>query len=276
MAIERVPEHNAPSPKKASLWTSFLILLLLINHPLAASDCDAPINTETVHIKWVVDGDTVHLTDGRKVRLLGLNTPEIARKRKLAEPLAESARLRLLQLISPYQTIRLQQGHENKDRYQRTLANLYLPDGTNLSQILLREGLASLLIMPPNLRHSECFISAQTYAKTRRAGVWALDKYQASAVDTLEPDSNKGFIVIQGKIMRIGESRDSIWLNFNHKVSLRIFKRDLDYFHTFPINKLLGKAIEVQGWFHPYKDRLRMRIYHPSQIRILKSVSAGS
>ena len=59
---------------------------------LAAVDCPADRIDEYVEVADVHDGDTVRLVDGRKLRLIGFNTPELARDESPAEPLATEAR----------------------------------------------------------------------------------------------------------------------------------------------------------------------------------------
>ena len=61
--------------------------------------CPLPGKPEQVRVRQVVDGDTVRLVDGRSVRLIGINTPEIGRKGRSSEPYAEAAKRRLQALV---------------------------------------------------------------------------------------------------------------------------------------------------------------------------------
>jgi endonuclease YncB( thermonuclease family) len=84
--------------KKASLVGAFFVFVL----PLAPAQafCPAPGKLPSVKVRHVVDGDTLRLEDGRSVRLIGLNAPELGRKGRAAEPFAEAARRRLRELVA--------------------------------------------------------------------------------------------------------------------------------------------------------------------------------
>ncbi len=79
-------------------------------------------------VRWVVDGDTVVLADGRHVRYIGIDTPEIDHAKQQAEPLAYGARSVNRQLVEG-QSVRLEYDRETTDRYGRTLAYVYRGDG---------------------------------------------------------------------------------------------------------------------------------------------------
>jgi endonuclease YncB( thermonuclease family) len=76
----------------------FFVLALFVS-PVWAVECRADRIDETVSVSQVVDGDTLRLKDGRLIRFIGINTPELARKEKPAEPLAKKARKVLQSLL---------------------------------------------------------------------------------------------------------------------------------------------------------------------------------
>lgn len=80
----------------------------------------------------MVDGDTVHLRDGRSVRLIGINAPELAHNGRTTEPFAEAAKQRLQALVSASDgRLALQPGRQPRDHYGRTLAHLFDASGAN-------------------------------------------------------------------------------------------------------------------------------------------------
>src|SRR5690606_38338142 len=104
--------------------------------------CPAPERLPQVAVAQVIDGDTLRLTDGRSVRLIGLNTPELGRKGRVAEPLADAARNHLQQLVKASDgRLGLRMGREARDRYGRVLAHAYDVQGNNLEAALLAQGL---------------------------------------------------------------------------------------------------------------------------------------
>lgn len=84
-------------------------------------------------MQQVVDGDSLRLVDGRKVRLIGINTPELGRDGKPDEPLSVKARDALEKIIATH-TITLKMGPDKTDHYGRTLAYVMLPDGSSAGE----------------------------------------------------------------------------------------------------------------------------------------------
>src|SRR5258706_13154531 len=96
---------------------------------------------ETVSVRWALDGDSLLLTDGRQVRLIGINAPELGKNGVAEQPLAREARDRATALTRG-RTVRLVYDRERADRYGRTFANRMLSDGRELPKILLRQSSA--------------------------------------------------------------------------------------------------------------------------------------
>jgi len=119
--------------KKAFLWSAFFIAwsLLSVTVQAAADQCPDLPETGQGTIEFIYDGDTVQLTDGRKVRLLGIDTPEMNHRRGQAQPFARAALKRLRELIPRGTRVTLQTDRELHDRYQRLLAHLRREDGLN-------------------------------------------------------------------------------------------------------------------------------------------------
>src|SRR5690554_6263424 len=115
------------SSKKALLWSAFFIAWLFVPSVLA-DYCSMPGIGQAVKSKHVIDGDTLDLADGRRVRLIGINAPEIGRQGNVSEPYAQAARKGLQQLVSNAD-LRLLVGEETKDRYGRTLGHLFDAQG---------------------------------------------------------------------------------------------------------------------------------------------------
>lgn len=249
-------------------FSACCVLLIPALANASGSTCRAERTDETVHVRYVHDGDTLWLTDGRKVRIIGINTPELARDDTPTEPLAEQARDELRQLLGKSASVLLRYGKEKTDRYGRLLAHLYLNNGQNISAWLLRRGLALSLTIPPNLGHFECYQRAEQQARRQQKGLWSKRHTRLLHADSL-PASTRGFQIIRGRVQRIGHSRNTVWINFNRKFALRIIRKDLAYFKDTDFEKLKGKQLEVRGWVQYHKHQLRMRIRHPASMRIL-------
>jgi len=222
-----------------------------------------------VQVRYVHDGDTLHLKSGEKVRLIGINTPELARKGLPAQALAVQARDRLRQLVSNSgQQLKLKMDQEHRDRYGRLLAHLYSENGNSLSAQLLQDGLATLLAVPPNLDGLDCYARAEKKAQQTGKAIWQLERNQLIASTELHPRS-RGYRRISGKVIRIGEGRRNLWLNLPGKVAFRIDKNELPLFNTLKPRELLGKTILGRGWVYERKGELRMRLRTPYALEVL-------
>jgi endonuclease YncB( thermonuclease family) len=139
-------------------------------------------------VDHVHDGDSVRLADGRALRLIGIDTPELARDGRPDEPLARAARDRLRELLRDSgMRLELRFDREREDHYGRLLAHAYLPDGRSIAAELLAEGLATQLVVPPNEASWTCFRQAERVARRARLGLWALPGYQVMASQGLDP-----------------------------------------------------------------------------------------
>src|SRR5512143_1229238 len=126
------------APQKGALFVSiYTVILWVIGlHSLTAQggECPADRTDEEVRVAFVYDGDTVRLDDGRKIRLAGINAPEVAKQEQSAEPLANEARAYVSHLFDKDRRVRLRFEHERQDRYGRLLAHLFLQDGSSVEE----------------------------------------------------------------------------------------------------------------------------------------------
>ncbi|MEO5703139.1 MAG: thermonuclease family protein [Gammaproteobacteria bacterium] len=219
-------------------------------------------------VSQVYDGDTIELRDGRKVRLIGIDTPEIGHGNSSSQPLARTATDTLRKLLASSQGLRLRFDAEPKDKYRRLLAHLYLQNGTSVAAALLEQGLATALVIPPNVWNLDCYQAAERRAQATRRGIWSLPGYQPVDAAAL-PAKASGFRLVQGQVVRVGKSRKSIWLNLAGDVALRIDRKDLPYFKGLDLERLENHRVRARGWLHPQKRGLMMRIRHPAALERL-------
>lgn len=109
----------------------------------------------------VSDGDTLRLGDGRKVRIIGINTPELASKTRSAEPYALMAKQAAEVFLEKSKQRYLLEGVEPKDPHSRVLAHVFNEEKDILAEYLLRHGLAMQIVIPPNTRFNECYRHAE-------------------------------------------------------------------------------------------------------------------
>lgn len=245
--------------RKASLWGAFFALWLLLPTTLAAS--------EAVAVRWVVDGDTLQLADGRKIRLIGINAPELGRDGRPDQPLAQAAK-KALQTFLGNGSARLRFGSDRHDHYGRTLAYVDNAAGASAGEYLLRQGLAVLIAIPPNLSHVSDYRHAEAEARNANRGIWAERYYQPVPAQLLA-DGDTGFRFVTGTINRVGQSRKYVYLDLSENFAIAIDRDNWHHFGGDP-NKWKGKRVQVRGWISLWRDKLRVRIGHPAMVEILK------
>lgn len=254
--------------RKGSLWSLFCFCALTVGvSPLALGGNDCQLSAARlqalplVEVRQVFDGDTVLLKDGRKVRFIGVNTPEKAREDRAAEPLAKEATEKLVAWQG--RSIRLMVGKESRDRYGRLLAHPFDVDGVNITATLLQEGLGFPVAIPPNVDFASCYQAVADRARNQGLGVWGHSYY------VVRPTSSKagpkgGFGLYRGKIEKIYVSKKVIWIDLFGDVSLRVAKKDYPHIEGVVLKRLLAAVddqsvlrlppIEFSGWL---MDRMR-------------------
>ncbi len=121
---------------------------------------------ENVRVDRVIDGDTIKLVDGRKVRLLGINSPE------RREPYYHKAR-RFLESRVRDREVRLEYEQDGEDGYGRLLAYVYA-GRSMLNEELLSEGLAHVMIIGESSKYERRLLAAQAEAKKKRKALWSV------------------------------------------------------------------------------------------------------
>jgi endonuclease YncB( thermonuclease family) len=126
---------------------------------------------QPVLVQYVVDGDTIAVAGIGRVRLLGIDAPEVGRGFDTSGPFAEEARQRLSSLVAR-RWVRLEfESHTPRDKYERHLAYVFLETGTFVNALLVREGLARSSVRSPLARRGE-LQRAQAEAQAARRGMW--------------------------------------------------------------------------------------------------------
>jgi endonuclease YncB( thermonuclease family) len=228
--------------RKASLVGAFFVSAIWLG--AAQAFCPMPDGLPRAQVQKVVDGDTLRLKDGRSVRLIGLNSPELGRQNRSAEPFAEAARRRLQALVSASDgRVRLQVGRQAKDHYGRTLAHVYDARGGNLEAQLLAEGLGYWLAVAPNLALVECQQAAEHSARQARLGLWRQPQVQSPA-----QLGRGGFALIHGEVLRVERNRGGVWLEMGDSLVLQVPEKLFEHFDLRQLQGLAGSRVEARGW----------------------------
>lgn len=217
-------------------------------------------------VKHIYDGDTIVLEDGSKIRLLGVNTPEVQHKDKLADAGGEEAKRWLIGKLQGIR-IRLEFDSEKSDKYGRTLAHVFTEKKVHINLELVEAGLAAVNIHPPNLLYADQLTKAGQKAERARIGIWQKDEYAVMPVDLLSETGHPGWSRLQGRVTEIRGSRKFIYLKFSSRFDARIERKWLSLFPD--LQRYIGKTIEVRGWLTKNKEGFSMLMRHPSAIKPL-------
>lgn len=166
----------------------FLIIILLFstinvscNSSSGKRKAEVTSSTLTVSngflvVTKVVDGDTFWADDGTskglKIRLIGIDAPESRKTfKKEVGYFGKEAKTYLTNLLSG-KSVRLEYDLNRTDQYGRTLAYVYLEDGTFVNAELVRNGYAMTLTVPPNVKFADEFVKLQEDARENNRGLW--------------------------------------------------------------------------------------------------------
>ncbi|WP_425318642.1 thermonuclease family protein [Pseudomonas nitroreducens] len=219
-------------------------MAVLFSLDASAAACPKPSSAETLRVARVVDGDTLKLADGRSVRLIGVNAPELAHQGRSEEPFAVAAQRRLQDLVAANDgEVGLVTGRQGKDKYGRTLAHAYDARGNNLESRLLAEGLGYLVAIAPNTDLTACQRAAEREARSAKLGLW-----KKSRVQTAQQLQDSGFAVVRGRVEQVQRNRGGLWIDLDGPLVLRIQPRLVKQFDDATLRELKGRQIEARGW----------------------------
>ena len=210
-----------------TLRGNLIIIIFLVPVLCAGSYAEC---SELYEVRWVDDGDTIVLMDGRRVRYIGINSPEVESKYSKAEPFGNEARELNLELVY-LKKVRLEFDIEKYDQYGRLLAYIFLPDGTFINNVIITAGYAYCLPKKPNMKYEELFLKSQQNAMLSNKGIW----------QNLNDDSGE---YIGNSISKRFHSKSCPFAGKIDKKSIRIYKGKRDAYRDgyAPCKKCLGNS----------------------------------
>ena len=179
-----------------SIFVLLLILFLLplgiyCSHTITSdslSKISIPFGKSSTYddilVKRAVDGDTLVLENGERVRLIGIDTPEMHESGKLYKDskrtgmdirTIQALGKRSYEFVRPLlenQRVRLEFDVVKRDKYGRLLAYVFLKDGTFANAEIVKQGYASLMTYPPNVKYVDLFKQLYKEARENKRGLW--------------------------------------------------------------------------------------------------------
>lgn len=125
-------------------------------------------------VRYVIDGDTFILENNLRVRMIGINAPEIGHRRykKKGQAYGDEAKAHLKTLIEKKDVTLKSGGNDEYDRFGRRLAYVYLADGSFVNLRMIEDGFAEAYRKFP-FEHKEDFIKSEQEARTAKKGMWS-------------------------------------------------------------------------------------------------------
>jgi hypothetical protein len=208
----------------------------------------------------------VILDDERHVRLIGINAPELGHDGEPDEPHAAAARDRVRTLVE-HRPVRLGFEQQSRDRHGRWLAHLQLADGRELEDILIKEGLACVVAIPPNVREVRRLQAIEAEARDGRRGLWGDGYARPLAAESLTHAG--GFRFVRGRVTQVGRSRKFVYLDLGPRIALRIEQENWRRYFPERPEAWRDRTLVARGWISEYQGRLHLGIDHPAMIEVL-------
>jgi len=141
------------------IYLSFVLALVLLVYLFYAP-------SKRIGVRGVIDGDTIELENGERIRYIGIDTPE------KDQPFFREAIRANQELLKRGKYI-LEYDNDRQDDWGRTLAYIWI-DTLMVNAELVREGLASVYLISPNFKHKEELIAFQNQARAKKSGIWSI------------------------------------------------------------------------------------------------------
>lgn len=227
----------------------------------------------------VIDGETLDLADGSRVRLIGAQPPRTPLGWQGKPWPAEVTAKEALTELTRGATVELRYGGRRTDRYGHLLAQVFVVrDGSRtwVQGEMVGRGLARVYSHPDNTACVAALLGAKAGARDARRGLWRGDVFGIR--DAADADAlgrlRFSFQLVEGVVRDVGESRRRVYLNFSQDwrrdFTVSVAPRDRRRFERagLDLKRLAGKRIRVRGWLD-YRNGPAIEATHPEQIEVL-------
>lgn len=137
-----------------------------------STELSTPNQKQEVLVTRVIDGDTIEIAGGERVRYLGIDTPETVDPRSPVQCFGREASMENKELVEG-KYVRLEKDISETDKYGRLLRYVYADDKlVNLE--LVKDGFAHILTIPPDIKYQDKFLAAEREAREAKRGLWGV------------------------------------------------------------------------------------------------------
>jgi len=232
------------------------------------SDCLLGRHSEPVQVQRVTDGDTVVLSDERRVRIIGLNTLELSARTREDRQWAQAAKDFLRKLLNG-KSVELVVGNETEDQHGRTLGHLVLDNGVSVAESLVSAGLGVAVAVSPNHLCAYHLQKLEDVARFKKRGIWLSPGNWYTTYSRI-PSRERGFQVVRSIVSRISQKNNQTSILLNNGLEIRMpidreFSKNSRRYHR----KMSGKKVEVRGWLSSSTIKPQLHLSHPINLRII-------
>ena len=269
------------SGRRERVWICLFGGAFLYAPPAIA--CDLPAG-ETATVASVVDGETLALTDGRTVRLLGVKAPSTPLGATGDQPwpfVAESKAA--LERLTSDATVELRFDALREDRHGHILAQVFLVrDGKQywLQRDLVAQGFARVYSLADSRACVTELLAAEAEAREARRGLWRSWAYRVQEAADAKRLGRlvRTYQLVEGTVHAIGEGRKLLYVNFAENwrsdFTIVIERKALAMFEAagLDLGALPGKRVRVRGFIEWWNGPM-IAATHPEQIEVLAPAS---
>jgi endonuclease YncB( thermonuclease family) len=251
-------------------YAAILAAIWLPSESLAATraipDCAGPVEIAHASVVRVERNGALVLHDGRAVMLEGIRLPQYD------TPLGQQA-LDALRAMAVGNSVSFTAVPPKEDRYDRVRAQAF---GEKWFQVaLLEQGLAQVQIAPDRNECAPDLYEAESRARARHAGLWALGSNAPRPPQEVTPPAAGSFQLVEGRVSNVGVGDGRVFIDFGNdaqrgrSLSAVIAPEDRHAFRDFDLGGLQGKHIRIRGMVQDWRGHAEIALSNPSQIELL-------
>lgn len=143
-----------------------------------SEDVNTEFNVEGVKVTKVIDGDTIEIEGGQRIRYIGIDAPETVHPTKTVDCYGKESSNKNKEIVEG-KIVRLEKDISETDKYRRLLRYVFVDD-IFVNDYLVRQGFASASSYPPDIKYQDQFRQAEKEARENAIGLWGSCKSQSS------------------------------------------------------------------------------------------------
>lgn len=241
------PDVAEKAPPVGAFFVACLLactLALLLPASLqAAPACRLEVPLQALKVQRVIDGDTLLLEGGQRLRLLAVNAPERGRDGRPDQPGAAEATKLLRHLVRKSEGLAVPARPLLLDRHGRRLALLLDGQGRSLEARLLAAGRVLQVADQRDRRLQGCLARAEAEARRARKGLWA-----GQPVTSVYALREPGFALLRGTLRQVERRRDALWLELDGLLAVQVAAPVAALLDEGALRAGIGQQVEVRGW----------------------------